>query len=525
MAETSPQRAYKAACPGCGAPVEFRSAASTHAVCPYCSSTVVRSGEQLQRIGKMAELFDDFSPLQLLATGAYENRAFTVVGRLQYAYPGGSWNEWHCAFDGESQFENQVGASTGWLSEDNGRYVFLREVAAPAALPDASFLRVGMSTAIGGIGYQVTSVQSVHLSGAQGELPKMPPLSKPFTTVELRNESGAILSLDYGTDGPPRVYKGLGVQLAGLGLQGLRADTDKNEKTARQFACPNCGAPVQLRLDTSKAITCGSCNSVLDTSGGPGQEALSALQDEPIQPFVPLGSRGKLQGTDWQVVGFQHRMGHEAGDDESFGWEEYVLYNRLDGFAFLVHSSEGWSLVRPTSGAPSYKPGAAAAKYLGRSYNLTSSYDAETTYVAGEFYWAVRRGTRTANSDFASGKQLLSREQAVGTEQSSAGGEITWSRGEAMDASMVLQAFKLQGAGTGYGQSDVSPLGGSGLQLKTWLILLVLVLVAISLVSMCSSRCDPQRENCNTSGSSTYRGGTSGGSYGGWSGGGGGGHK
>ena len=85
MAE-APQRIYSAPCPGCGAAVEFRSAQSTHAVCAYCQSTVVRQGETLARIGKMAELFDDFSPLQLMATGRLEQRAFTLVGRLQYKY-------------------------------------------------------------------------------------------------------------------------------------------------------------------------------------------------------------------------------------------------------------------------------------------------------------------------------------------------------------------------------------------------------------------------------------------------------
>ena len=59
------QRYYRAPCPGCGAPVEFRSAQSTHAVCPYCQSTVVRQGDTLARTGKMAELFDDFSPCLL----------------------------------------------------------------------------------------------------------------------------------------------------------------------------------------------------------------------------------------------------------------------------------------------------------------------------------------------------------------------------------------------------------------------------------------------------------------------------
>ena len=81
-----PQRAYRAPCPSCGAPVEFRSAQSTHAVCAYCRSAVVREGDALKRIGRMAELFEDFSPLQLMAAGRWQGRAFTLVGR-QRAVP------------------------------------------------------------------------------------------------------------------------------------------------------------------------------------------------------------------------------------------------------------------------------------------------------------------------------------------------------------------------------------------------------------------------------------------------------
>ncbi len=89
MATDAPQRSYRAPCPGCGAPVEFRSAQSTHAVCGFCQSTVLRQGETLLRIGKMAELFDDHSPLQLQASGIWNNKPFTLVGRLQYKYAEG----------------------------------------------------------------------------------------------------------------------------------------------------------------------------------------------------------------------------------------------------------------------------------------------------------------------------------------------------------------------------------------------------------------------------------------------------
>jgi hypothetical protein len=87
---------------------------------------VVRSGEVLQRIGKMAELFDDHSPLQLGAAGRIDGQGFTLIGRLQYQGGEGRWAEWNALLqDG----------STATLGEDNGAYVFTREAAVPDALP------------------------------------------------------------------------------------------------------------------------------------------------------------------------------------------------------------------------------------------------------------------------------------------------------------------------------------------------------------------------------------------------------
>ena len=84
--ELPPQRVYRAACPNCGAPVEFRSAASAFAVCSFCRSTIVREGDALRKTGESAELFDDHTPLQLGASGKYQGAGFTLVGRLQCRY-------------------------------------------------------------------------------------------------------------------------------------------------------------------------------------------------------------------------------------------------------------------------------------------------------------------------------------------------------------------------------------------------------------------------------------------------------
>ena len=63
MTEPTAQRRWQAACPNCGAPVEFASAASASAVCSFCRSTLLREGDALRKMGTSAELFEDYSPL------------------------------------------------------------------------------------------------------------------------------------------------------------------------------------------------------------------------------------------------------------------------------------------------------------------------------------------------------------------------------------------------------------------------------------------------------------------------------
>jgi hypothetical protein len=494
--DTTPQRVYRAPCPGCGAPVEFLSAQSTHAVCSFCRSTVVRSGDTLQRLGKMAEVFEDYSPLQLFATGRFGDRPFTLVGRLQYRSSSGAWAEWHAAFDD---------GGSGILSEDNGSYVLMLPAQLGRDVPTPAQLRLGASTAISGKTFTVASNDQASLVSAQGELPKLPPLGQPFAVVELRSADGEVLSLDWGST-PPEVLRGHQVQLEGLQMRGLRAEQAKEDK-ARQFNCPNCGAPVSVQLETTKSITCGNCQSLIDVSQGIGGELRHAIQDEPVRPLIPLGRVGKLQAVDWQVVGFQHRVGTEPGDDEQFGWSEYLLYNAQRGFAFLVDSEEGWSLVRPTTGAPKLSSDGRSATYLGKQFSLKYAYQAETTYVAGEFYWPVERGQKTFNKDFASGSLLLSMEQSPR--------EITWSSGNAMAGDAVAQAFNLQGEGRDFQRGDAGPTSGGSKGLGCGCLLLILLGIVLFIVLLYLL------DGGGRGGGSGYR--SSGGSYGGYSSGGG--HK
>ena len=126
------QRAYRAACPNCGAPVEFRSAASPFAVCSFCRSTVVRDGDALRKIGESAELFDDHTPLQLGAAGKYQG------ARLHAGRPAAvPLRRRHLERMARAVRQRHGAQKSGWLSEDNGRYV----VAFDAPLHDAGCRR------------------------------------------------------------------------------------------------------------------------------------------------------------------------------------------------------------------------------------------------------------------------------------------------------------------------------------------------------------------------------------------------
>jgi endogenous inhibitor of DNA gyrase (YacG/DUF329 family) len=290
-------------------------------------------------------------------------------------------------------------------------------------------------------------------------------------------------------------------------MVGIKAESAKDEK-GRQFSCPACGAPVQVDFGSTKRLTCASCHSLIDLTQGVGAEAVAARQTEPVEPIIALGTQAQLQGKQWQVVGFQHRMGQEPGDaDEQFGWSEYLLFNAQRGFQFLVDAEDGWSLVKPTTGAPSLAKGGQSATYLGPTYKLQYAYRAETTYVAGEFYWPVERGHKSFNRDFASGNNLLSQEEAAN--------EISWSAGHKLRAELVASAFGMKDQAALLKRSDAQPT--SELSFKGKVILVVAIILLILVFNWLENRqdCDPNVQNCATS-----SGRSSGGSWGGYSSGG-----
>jgi uncharacterized membrane protein YgcG len=228
-------------------------------------------------------------------------------------------------------------------------------------------------------------------------------------------------------------------------------------------------------------------------------------------------------------VGYQERCDIPASnEEETTFWREYLLFNRTEGFAFLVDSNEGWSWVKPITGAPTLRGD--LAQWQGTSYKKRWSYAARVTWVQGEFYWRVRQDERAQVMDFegqgkASG-QRLSREQA--------GNEVTWSAGQTLPAGEVADAFGITAGSRAAMERDAAPLAGAGSGVRKAIIIFVAVVVLLIIMANCNNddcadvrrsfgAASAEYQQCQRNSGSGYRGG-SGGSYGGWSSGGGG-HK
>jgi Domain of unknown function (DUF4178) len=185
-------------CPSCGAPVEFRWSSSVQTTCDYCHSILVRTDVDLHKVGQVADLPLDASPIQIATEGVYDNKAFVVAGRIIYEYDQGSWNEWHIVF--------QDGAS-GWLADAQLEYDVSFGVVPPLPLPPAGQVRVGAPFTFNRANYEVTSRTMAHYRGVEGELPFEYWDKHDVLFVDLRTHEGGFGTIDYSDD-PPSLYLG-----------------------------------------------------------------------------------------------------------------------------------------------------------------------------------------------------------------------------------------------------------------------------------------------------------------------------
>jgi hypothetical protein len=199
-------------CPNCGAPIRFRWSAAVQTTCEYCRSILVRHDIDLTKVGVVADLPADGSPIQLGTEGVFDNKPFVAVGRIIYEYDQGAWNEWHLMFnDGTS----------GWLSDAQLEYAVSFLTPRDHPLPGPDHIRRGQQFQWDNTIFEITTITNANYRGVQGELPFEYWDKTRVSFADLRTTGAGFATIDYSED-PPLLFMGRVVDFDQLRFNNLR---------------------------------------------------------------------------------------------------------------------------------------------------------------------------------------------------------------------------------------------------------------------------------------------------------------
>jgi len=199
-------------CPNCGAPIKFLWSSAVQTTCEFCHSILVRTDVDLKKVGEVADLPPDASPIQIGTEGTYQNKSFVVVGRIIYEYEQGGWNEWHVVYND---------GSSGWLADAQLEYDLSWLAKPPGPLPDSDQITRGNQFQWNGKIYETTSRTRAHYKGVQGELPFEYWDKSDLLFADLRTTGGDFATIDY-SENPPLLFLGVAVDFKDLHFKNLR---------------------------------------------------------------------------------------------------------------------------------------------------------------------------------------------------------------------------------------------------------------------------------------------------------------
>lgn len=465
----------QANCPSCGGPLEFKAGSTIVVICPFCRSAVSRTDRALTDLGKIAEIVDSESPLKLGLKGTFKDSKFELTGRAQLRHElGGSWDEWYATFSN---------GWVGWLAEAQGKFylTFYQPLPPGAVLPTFDGLQLGqvVTEIPNPTPLMVQERGRGTYAAAEGEIPYKLTPGEVFEFADLAGKNNAFATIDYSMS-PPWVFVGSQVTLGEIGLADARpVQREARRTTTAAMGCPNCGGPLALIApDKAERVTCPSCNSLLDVNQG-NLSYLRTLNPPPDQPdfVIPIGAEGTFTGdVKYKIIGAVVRS--VTFDGIKYFWHEYLLYNPMIGFRWLIHSDNHWNFVEPVNAAEVEQIGAIGAgqtvKYNGNTYKIFQDAPATVEYVKGEFYWRVEQGETVRAVDYISTPLMLSQEISQT--------EINWSLGTYMSNDEISKIFGLPDLPKPWGIAPNQPFTGRFYYTWGFLPLLALLVVAIFMV-------------------------------------------
>jgi hypothetical protein len=234
------------------------------------------------------------------------------------------------------------------------------------------------------------------------------------------------------------------------------------------IACLNCGTVNTVRGKAmTLAMTCASCKYYLRLGKWNTDRSIFSFKAEPA---IPLGKKGKFDGVVYEVMGFVVKQETKY----HYKWREYLLFNPMQGYAFLAEYNGNWNFVWPVEHGP--KEGTPEIDFYHEDnyYRLYQKYRAEVVYARGEFFFdVVDLGESTVNHEYIAPPYVYTLEKNQDS--------ILWCKGEYCSPGEIAKAFGMSvktlpaKEGRGYTQPVITGFRAGSLIIASLAILILMI--------------------------------------------------
>lgn len=361
-------------CPFCKSGLVFSSVNTNFQVCKQCESTIHRN-EKMELVRfPLAKIKYQNEAIQVGTKGQYSGKSFIVIGRMQVWNSETAYNYWTLHFQsGDIQL----------LGEGYGIFGLYTPLVVPDYLPTDNKNKQISKGNYKGENFYLKRSEFPRILKTEGEF--------YFPVVNLiQNETIQIseYSSNQGTD--IEIWKVSKQDPIGFKIEFIESKALNLSKLRTNFhdfstACPKCAEVNKLEaFPYSQSFVCKTCQTPSRINGKEETNEISLNLKPLINQDIKLSDSFNLYGIYYKVLGCCQKM--QVGSDNAI-WNEYTLFNHLEGFAFLTEFEGHWIYLREKGHTPVRTTTARNKPIIfeGKDFVLYNKYNYKVYGAKGEF--------------------------------------------------------------------------------------------------------------------------------------------